>query len=135
MKMLNILLSLSAAVLVTYLFLNIKNAYYPKMQPVEQSEIRLPALIPEVPVYKQDLFKTKPLFNTYVKKTQLLEKQDFILLGVSLGDKSLAMIRDVLGNKDYYCTEGDKVGVFKVKRISKDQVILESDKDTLILTQ
>jgi type II secretory pathway component PulC len=133
--MLNILLSLSVAVLVTYLFLNIKNAYCPKMQPVEQREIQLPALIPEVPVYKQDLFKTKPLFNTYVKKAQLQEKQDFILLGVSLGDKSLAMIRDVLGNKNYYCTEGDKVGVFKVKRISKDQVILESDQDTLVLTQ
>jgi hypothetical protein len=124
----------SAGILVIYLLLNIRNTYYPTMQVAKEREIQFPQLLPQVSLDKQALFKTKPLFNIYVNKTQLKEKEDFILLGVSFGKKNLAMIRDVLGNKDYYCTEGDSIADFKVKSIFKDKVILESEKDTLVLT-
>ena len=135
MRILNIMLALSVIILAGYLLSNVKNAYYPRIQAFEQKEIPMPVLLDEVSATKQAVFKTKPLFNTYVKKAQLREKEDYVLLGVSIGNKNLAMIKDTVGNKDYYCTEGDKIGVFRVKRIFKDKVILESDQDTLVLTQ
>ena len=133
-KILNMSLSLSAVILAIYLILNIKNAYYPQMQTFAKKEIQLAPLL-EVPVSQPELFKSKPLFNTYVQRRQLKEKEDFVLLGVSVGIKNLAMIKDTVGNKDYYCTEGDKIAGFIVKSIFKDKVILESEQDTLVLTQ
>ncbi|MCX5701714.1 MAG: hypothetical protein NTW64_01885 [Candidatus Omnitrophica bacterium] len=131
---LNTLQLFSAGILVIYLFLNIKNTYHPQMQALRHREIKFPQLLPEVSLARQELFKSKPLFKIYVNKSQLREKENFILLGVSVGKKNLAMIRDTVGNKDYYCTEGDSVADFKVKSILSDKVILESDKDSLILT-
>jgi hypothetical protein len=124
----------SAGILLIYLLLNIRNTYYPTVQIAKEREIQFPQLLPQVSLDKQTFFKTKPLFNIFVSKAQLQEKENFILLGVSFGKKNLAMIRDVLGNQDYYCTEGDSIAEFKVKSIFKDKVILESEKDTLVLT-
>lgn len=131
----NILLTLSAAFLVVYLFSDLKKSYYPKMQGFEHREVRSVALLRGLPEYKPDLFKGKQLFNTSTKRAIPQGKENLILLGISIGGKKLAMIKDVSENKDHYCTEGDKVGAFKVKRIFTDKVILESDEETLVLSQ
>ena len=134
LRSLNTFLAVSAGILAIYMVINIKNTYNPVMQAGEEKKISSVQLLPEITLENQALFKSKPLFNIYVNRAKLKENEDFVLLGVSFGKKNLAMIRDVQANKDYYCAEGDSIADFKVKSILKDKVILESDKDTLVLT-
>ena len=84
-------------------------------------------------MFKEELFKNRRLFSaSFAGKVQ--EKESvFILLGVSMGTKNLAMIRDQAENKNYYCALGDNIGSFKVKQILRDKVILESADTTLEL--
>lgn len=131
---LDMLLALFAVVLVIHLFFSVRKPYTPKMQPDELTVGGL-SLAREIPVFKEEIFKRKQLFNTLVKKQPGEEKSQFSLLGVSVGGKNLAMIKDNAENKDYYCSEGDKIGDFKVKQILKDKVILESEGNILVISQ
>ena len=83
------------------------------------------------PVFAEGTFKAKYLFTTVKKKTGEQDRKDFQLLGISVGTKNLAMIRDVRNNKDYYCVVGDMVGIYRVKEIFRDKVLLESSEGTL----
>jgi hypothetical protein len=135
---LNALFTFSTVMLVVYLFLNIRNAYYPKMQIVEQKSLNFPVLLQDSAIYKQELFNGRQLFITFAKKSQQAKTQEnerFILLGVSTGEKNLAMIKDPISNKDYYCKVGDKVEDFRVREILKNRVILESAEETLVLNR
>lgn len=79
----------------------------------------------KLPVFEGSVLRQRPLFGAGGKKTAPHENKVMILLGVALGDKKSAMIRDVKANKDYYCAEGDMVGDYRVKDIQKDKVLLE----------
>lgn len=131
----NAALTFSALVLSIYLFVHMKSAYYPKLQDITSLKASLPRLVQQAPIYYEGAFTEKRLFTGYAKKSTPQEKENFILRGVSIGAKNLAVIKDVLNNKEYYCKEGDSIGAFKVKRILKDQVILESERETIILSQ
>ncbi len=78
------------------------------------------------PVFAEGTFKAKYLFSSVTKKAGEQNKKDFQLLGISVGAKNLAMIRDTRNNKDYYCAVGDAIGALRVKEIARDKVVLES---------
>jgi type II secretory pathway component PulC len=73
------------------------------------------------------------LFSASGKKTVSQDTKSIVLVGVSMGEKKLAIIRNTKTNKDYYCTEGDIAGDYTIKQILKDKVILESEGNTLEL--
>ncbi len=135
----NVCLSVSAAVLVIYLILHLRMSYdimfarniQFKSKPYELIESELFQLMGPAPRFEEQAFGGKELLNASAKEKGAQKKQ-FILLGTSIGSKSLAMIRDVQSNKEYYCKEGDKVGNFTVSRILKDKVILESEGGTML---
>ena len=135
----NLLLSLSVVVLGIYLSLNLSRPYSGvslgsrgfKTQPLELMGKESSVILQATPGFSEEIFKRKQLFNQSGKKNPALKKRTLILLGVSVGDKNLAMIRNTEDNKDYYCTQGDKIGDFRVKQILKDKVILESESGTL----
>lgn len=135
MKILNILLTLSAAVLAFYLFLNLKQPYQPKTQPSELMNDKLSVTLEEAPAFKEKIFKSKRLFYTASEKKPGQKKPAFILLGVSSGERNLALVRDANENMDYYCAVGDSIGFFKVKQIFKDKVILECDGNITEITR
>ncbi len=136
MRIFNISLTLSAVILTGYLFTILRQPYQPKMPAPELTNIGLPAAIAQGTAdFKGEVFKRKNLFNTSAKKTAGAQREAFVLLGVSTGDKNLAMIRDTAANKDYYCKEGDKIGAFMVREIFKDKVVLESDGNLLVVSQ
>lgn len=130
---LNLVLCLSVLGLVFYLLSIWKHLYQPRMQKFETAVIEPSIKLREIPVFKEELFKNRRLFSTsFAGKVQ--EKESvFILLGVSMGTKNLAMIRNQAENKNYYCALGDNIGSFKVKQILRDKVILESADTTLEL--
>jgi hypothetical protein len=131
----NAALTLSAAVLSIYLFMHVRETYHPGAPRNVLSQAEIPKLKQEQPLFDDGVFSEKRLFTGYSKKTSAVEKENFILRGVSIGEKNLAVIKDVLNNKEYYCREGDSIGAFSVKRILKEQVILESERETIILSQ
>ena len=139
----NISLSLSIIVLAVY-FAIVQMQPYPSValsnRNLKSEASRLinkesSAMLKGTYTFDEKIFKKKSLFSQPVKKKAEEKKQVFILLGVSVGDKNLAMIRDVTENRDYYCVEGDRIGSFKVKQILKDRVILESEGKTLEISQ
>jgi hypothetical protein len=140
---LNIVLVFSTIVLVGYVFSNLRKPYYPvsstakalRAEQFELTDSESPVPAGSMLEFKEDIFKRKQLFNFSTKKNKELEIKEFILLGASMGEKNLAMIRDAKENKDYYCKEGDNVGVYKVKQIFKDKVIFESEGNILVITQ
>ncbi len=79
----------------------------------------------KLPVFDASVLRQRPLFGAGGKKSSAHENKVMVLLGVAMGDKKSAMIRDVKANKDYYCSEGDMVGDYRVKEIQKDKVIIE----------
>lgn len=79
----------------------------------------------KLPVFDESVLRQRPLFGAGGKKTAAHDNKLMILLGVAMGDKKSAMIRDVKANKDYYCVEGDMVGDYLVKDIQKDKVAME----------
>jgi type II secretory pathway component PulC len=126
----NIVLALCAVLLAIYLIFNLTHPYRIdrklKMQPLEIMNRNQAVILAEGAVFKEDLFKAKSLFNQSGLKKTAESRKEFILLGVSVGDKNLAVLKDTRGNKDYYCAEGDMIGDYRVKQIFKDKVILES---------
>lgn len=132
---LNLMLCVSVLGLVFYLLSIWKHLYQPRTQKFEAAVIEPSIRLREAPVFKEGFFKIRQLFNTSAAGKQKEKKSAFILLGVSLGKKNLAMIRDTAENKNYYCVRGDSIGSFKVKQILKDKVLLESADNTLELTK
>ncbi len=128
----NILLIFSAALLTVFLYKSINRTYdffngqsnNKRGWPLELMAYN--AASETVPLFQEDIFKKKHLFNQEVTKKPELEKRVFTLLGVSMGEKNIAVIRDTRANKDYYCSKGDMIGDFKVKEILMDKVVLES---------
>ena len=140
-KKLNILLTLSAIILIAFLTLKMLkpgqtislNAKDFKIKPFAFTNNE--SIISNgSAVFDEEVFK-RQIFGQSAKKKTGKEKQEFLLLGVSVGQKKLAMIRDTRENKDYYCAEGDIIVGFKVKQILKDKVILESDSRTIEISQ
>lgn len=134
MKILNLVLCLSVLGLVFYLLSIRKHPYQPQRQKFEGLNTE-PSKLREAPALKEWLFKSRQLFNTSLPRKQEEKKAAFVLLGVSLGKRNLAVIRDAAENKDYYCAVGDSIGSFKIRQILKDKVILESEGRTMELTK
>ena len=139
----NVLLSLSAVALVAYLALVRLQPYCPVLLSERTLKLEVPGLISKESsamlkgayAFDEKIFKKRQLFSQSVTKKAEEKKIEFILLGVSVGDKNLAMLRDVTAKQDYYCVAGDRIGVFKVKEIFKDKVILESEGKMLEIRQ
>jgi len=89
----------------------------------------------KVPQFSAEAFKKSELFRSSGKRSPVQDTKSFVLLGVSMGDKKLAILRDTKANKDYYCTEGDVVGEYTIKEIFRDKVVLEYDGNTLEITR
>lgn len=89
-----------------------------------RTELRIPAAAG--PVFAEGTFKAKYLFSQPAKKANGPVARQYVLLGISVGTKDLAMIRDVKNKKDYYCGVGDMVADYRVLEIHKDRVVLES---------
>lgn len=134
MKILNLVLCLSVLGLVLYLFSIRKHPYHPRTQKFELLNSE-PSKLQEAPALKEWLFKSRQLFNTSLPRKQEEKKAEFVLLGVSLGKRNLAVIRDTAEHKDYYCAAGDSIGSFKIRQILKDKVILESEGRTMELSK
>jgi len=135
MKILNTLLTLTVLVLAYHLFLSLKQPYQPRTQGLELMENEGPVKLQEIPAFKEKIFKNKQLFYAPAQEKPGQKKAEFILLGISVGNRNLALIRDVVENKDYYCTIGDSIGAFRVKQILRDKVVLEADGNTMEITQ
>lgn len=133
---LNLILCLCVWWLVFYLFSASMRPFQPRMamdpEPAQaepaQGQLR-------APVIDELLFKSRRLFGATLPGKQEKKKNTLVLLGVSLGKRNLAVIKDTSEGKDYYCAAGDSIGPFKVKRILKDRVILESEGNILELTK
>ena len=140
-KKLNILLTLSAIILIAFLSLKMLKPSQAISLNAKNFKIKPFALINNESIisnsaapFDEEIFK-RQIFGQSAKKKTGKEKQEFLLLGVSVGQKKLAMIRDTRENKDYYCAEGDIIVGFRVKQIFKDRVILESDSRTIEISQ
>jgi type II secretory pathway component PulC len=88
-----------------------------------------------MPQFSVEAFKKSELFRTSGKKMPVQDAKSFVLLGISMGDKKLAILQDAKTKKDYYCTEGDVVLEYTVKEISRDKVVLEYEGNTLEITR
>jgi hypothetical protein len=129
---LNVILIVSAGILTAALYSSI-NRTYDSNNVQSKNRIARPLELlnkggtsDAAPLFQEDIFKKKQLFNQPITKKIAPEKKVYILLGVSVGKKNIAVIRDVKSNKDFYCSAGDPVGDYQVKEILKDKVILES---------
>lgn len=130
----NLLLCLSVWWLVSYLFSASMRPYRPQMKEFESAaDMGQSQALRPTSGLNEWLFKSKRLFSMSLPVKQEKKKNTFVLLGVSLGKKNLALIRDASESKDYYCSAGDNIGIYKVKRILKDKVILESEGNTIEL--
>ena len=96
---LNIVLCLSVLGLVFYLLSIWKHLYQPRMQKFETAVIEPSIKLREAPVFKEGLFKNRRLFSTSFTGKAQEKKSALILLGVSIGTKNLAMIRNQAENK------------------------------------
>lgn len=131
---LNMLLGLAACVLALYLVRLLTQPFNPEALGINLREVKLHALSranQQVPALKgisfeESAFSKKEIFNNPALWKGELAQKKFILLGVSVGVKKLAMIRNPVDGKEHYCAEGDRIGDFTVKMISKEKVILES---------
>lgn len=98
----------------------------------------IPSLPKGMPGFDEALFREKVLFPRETPAAAAVvedKKGALILLGVSLGEKKIAIIRDSSQNKNYYCSPGGTVGDYRVKEIYKGRVVLESPRGPLELTQ
>lgn len=139
----NPLLAISAFFLSGYLALLLWRPYAPADITAKKHTYSADALLKglffvpgESSAFDESAFKGKTLFSkTGAAEAVSPKKNSFTLLGVSLGDKKIAIIRDTFENKNYYCRQGDAIGIFKVSHISKDRVLLESPSETIELRQ
>ena len=138
---LNVLLIVSACFLTAGLYSSINRTYDASNLRPENKKARPLELIAKgasqeaAPFYQEDVFRKKQLFNLAVAKKAEQEKKVFLIQGISTGKKNIAVIRDVKANKDYYCSEGDMIGDYRVKEIMKEKVVLESEAGTLEISR
>lgn len=91
--------------------------------------------------FKTTVFDQKKLFDykqsavTGAGQERRISGSPLILLGVSFGERKLAVLRDEAGRQDYYVSEGESAAGFEVRSIEKDKVILQSGATTLELTK
>jgi type II secretory pathway component PulC len=125
----NVVLILSVFVLGGYLLVLMSRPYQISVPGKSSRNVlwKTDAILNKLPVLDVAALGQHPLFVSAGKKSVGQENKVMLLLGVALGDKKSAMIRDVKANKDYYCAEGDMVGAYQVKEITKDKVVLEYD--------
>lgn len=134
----NLLLGVSALSLGAYFFLNLTQPYF--IFPLEEKTFQAEALIKAtndaqaMPAFSDAIFKNKPLFFV-PKETEHTREQAFVLLGVSTGTRTLALIRDRRAKNDYYCSEGDMIEGLKIIRITKDKVTLNAGGSLLEITR
>lgn len=134
----NWVLFVSACGLAVYLTLSMARPYYPlKFQRTPyslgllESENKKDTQKMGVSHFDETLFYTRNLFQ-YAEKEELERKEQgmpvsFELLGTAVvGESKTAVLKDVKGEREYYCMEGDVIGNFKVQKIMSDRVILES---------
>jgi len=133
----NIALVVTGLILGGYLLVSMAHPYnvgsFGKRQVSVQSLESATRALSALPQYDADAFKKSELFSASGKKTVSQDTKSIVLVGVSMGEKKLAIIRNTKTNKDYYCTEGDIAGDYTIKQILKDKVILESEGNTLEL--
>ncbi len=133
----NVLLIFSAALLTAHLYSSINRTYDSSNVRSKNKRARPLELMAKgaasdaVPLFQEDIFRKKQLFNQPSTKKPEQVKKVFTLLGVSLGKKNIAVIRDTKANKDYYCSAGDMIGDLRVKEILRDKVVLESASGTV----
>lgn len=136
---LNILLVITGLALGGYLTFSMTRPYrvgsFGQKQVSVQSLDAVAKSLSGLPQYDPDAFKKSGLFSSVGKKTVPPETKSLVLLGVSMGEKKLAIIRNSKTNKDYYCTEGDVAGDYTIKQIFKDKVVLEYEGSTLEITR
>ena len=139
----NIVLSASALILAAFFVVTLTQPYNTaalRGKNIKPRAIELPAdgdsqASEGIPPFDESIFRKKPLFGLPTIESHKEVKKTFLLLGVSMGDKKIAIIRDTEGNKNYYCSEGDTIGNFRVTQIHKSMVLIESDEKTLEITQ
>jgi type II secretory pathway component PulC len=90
----------------------------------------------DIPVFNENVFKQRQLFSPAVEQKTAQENAIFEFLGfVNAGEKSAVMILDTQNKKKYYCLVGDMIGGYRVKEISRDRVILESEGKQMEITR
>ena len=134
---LNILLVISGLIMGFYLFISMNRPYHIGSLADKQVSVQMVETIKTLnsPAFSEDVFKKTELFRRAGKKGAAQDTKSLVLLGVSMGAKKLALIKDTRANKDYYCTEGDIAGGYKVISIQKDKVTLEYEGSTLEITR
>jgi len=139
----NLLLIIFVVILIVYLgvcFLQPSRAFKldaqsPNIQARQYSGNK-DAAAKKMAVLDEGIFTKRSLFSPLLENKQPQEKGIFELAGlVSVEGKYAAMLKDVKTKKSYYCLVGDTVGIYTVKQISKDRVILESGGKTLEITK
>lgn len=137
----NLSLAASAVLLTGYFFMSLGQPNY--FMPLEEMRAKQQhhktvarSESVELPAFSDEVFRKKALFPVSETPRQaVIPEHEFVLLGVSLGEKSLAMIRDTKTNQDYYCGPGDSIGPFKVVHITKHKVILDSGSEVVEINQ
>ena len=129
----NIILILTAVGMGIYLAMLLSTPYKVSFSSDAAPEYKFAQIQQPSYAFQEDIFKENKLFGG--KKKAGIGKKSLLLIGVSLGRKNIAIIRNPNDNKDYYCSEGDAVGEYIVKLISKDKVVIEGEGNTLELTR
>lgn len=135
---LNALLIASGFVLGGYLLFAMSRPYQVGSladRPLDTTQFNPAQQLSGVPQFSIEAFKKSQLFRSSGKKAPSQEAKSFTLLGVSMGEKKIAILRDTKTNKDYYCTEGDIAGDYKVKEIAREKVVLEYQGELLEITR
>jgi type II secretory pathway component PulC len=134
----NVALIISGFLLGGYLLFSMSRPYQVGVLENKQMSLRQFDAAKDVlrlPQFSADVFKKAELFRNVGKKAIASDTKSFVLLGVSMGEKKLAIIRDAKANKDYYCTEGDIAADYTVISIARDKVVLEREGITLEITR
>lgn len=137
----NRLLSITALVLTIYFFfvlrrpetaVDISGAGH--MTPDAASSGAYPARDKFIPAFNENVFRRRQLFSVPEENKIKEQPPALIVRGISFGAKTIAVIRDTVKNRDYYCTQGDAIDDYKIIGILKDKVILESPRGMMEIT-
>lgn len=110
----------------------IKKSLPPDIADKIKSAVILPDAVPIS--HYQNIFAAKnifapPRFNAAeAKNDAALNRPRLALAGIVIvGDRPLALIRDLENNLDFYCQGGEDISGYKVKEVTPKKVILEVD--------
>ena len=127
---LNVGLTVSAVALGIYFFVSLIRPVYviPSGTRGGRRGAEFPAYDPlkQIDGFSFDLFGAKRLFHTGGKRDEASgRKRHFVLQGVSMGQRTLAVIRDTSTGKTYYCSPGENIEDFRVVSVSREKVIID----------